>query len=531
MSDFDITTAKPYKTDEFDFSTAKLVNQLSWSDVATKAQSNLFKDSATVLNDVATGVLHPIDTAQGVLDMANGGLQKVLPESLVNVMHKLAPDTANNPQKFDALVNHYKTRYGSEEGFKQAIAQHPAETLMDISAFLTGGGSLAGKVPSLAKVGNAVAKAGDAVNPMRLAGRSAGLFNDTVSATVPAVLGATTGVGGDTIKAAFNAGLRGGDEQSRLLSAMRGHTDVDAPVESMRGALKNMRADASGQYQQGMEGLKTNTNPIDLAPIESAVNNALQAKKYGDFDLDPQLEPSRQNVAQALREFKSAMTSDPSLNTAYGLDKLKQRVGSIGEWEDPRSPQTMMVNGVNNAIKGEIGKQSPEYASIMSKYGDAANQADQIERTFSLGAGALDDTAARKALSLTRNDVSTNYGSRAKLAEKLRDYADEDFMPALHGLALNNVLPRGIMRTVAGAGVASGQVAANPAMALLASPRLVGEGSVKAGQLAKMLRKPVDMVSRFSDPAEGLLSNAKIQPSRLANALYQFQQANEQSAY
>ncbi len=302
---------------------------------------------------------------------------------------------------------------------------------------------------------------------------------------------------------------------------MTGKIDADEPVEAMRSALKNMRADASSQYQQGMEGLKANASPVDLVPIESAVNQALQAKKQSGFDLDPQLEPSRQAVSQSLSDFKTAMANDPSLNSVTGLDALKQRIGSISDWAEPRSPETMMVRGVTGAIKDEIGKQSPEYADIMRKYGDSANEADQIERTFSLGANALDDTAARKALSLTRNDANTNYGSRAKLAEKLRQYADDDFMPTLHGLALESMLPRGIIRSVVGVGLGTGSMGLGAA---LSSPRLVGHGAIKAGQIAGALRKA-------TAPAEGFLSNSKIQPSRLANALYQFQPKEEQFGY
>jgi hypothetical protein len=195
--EFDVASAKPFKNDaEFDFSTAKPY-QTSWADVANKASSNFIHDAGNVVNDTATAVLHPLDTAKGVLDVANGGLQNILPKSVVDVMHHLSPDTANNPEKFDGLINHYKTRYGSEEGFKQALSEHPVETLMDLSAVLSGGGSLASKAPQLSKAGAVVAKAGDIVNPLAAGGKAFDTASGAIGATAPAVLGATTGVGAD----------------------------------------------------------------------------------------------------------------------------------------------------------------------------------------------------------------------------------------------------------------------------------------------------------------------------------------------
>lgn len=73
-----------------------------------------------------------------------------------------------NKELWSALSEDYKRKYGSYEGFLQAIAERPAEVMADISVV----GGLAGKaakVSGLAKTGAALTKAGTAIDPFRLA--------------------------------------------------------------------------------------------------------------------------------------------------------------------------------------------------------------------------------------------------------------------------------------------------------------------------------------------------------------------------
>jgi hypothetical protein len=54
--------------------------------------------------------------------------------------------TKENPAKLDALAGLYKQRYGTMDGFKEAIANDPASVLLDLSTVAGGAGALAGKL-------------------------------------------------------------------------------------------------------------------------------------------------------------------------------------------------------------------------------------------------------------------------------------------------------------------------------------------------------------------------------------------------
>ena len=95
---------------------------------------------------------HPIRTAQGTLDVANGALQKILPESVNDLMHKIAPDTQNNPAILDALKEDFKNRLGTEKGFHDTLTQDPAALLTDASLLLGGIGGITTKIPQVSKI-------------------------------------------------------------------------------------------------------------------------------------------------------------------------------------------------------------------------------------------------------------------------------------------------------------------------------------------------------------------------------------------
>ena len=91
-----------------------------------------------------------------------------------------------------------------------------------------------------------------------------------------------------------------------------------------------------------------------------------------------------------------------------------------------------------------------------------------------------------------RNNVSTNYGYRAKLADDLEARGGGIFMPGIAGQQLQGALPSGVARAgvlPAGAIIATGGVNV-PGVALglaASSPRIVGEVTAKVGAAKRIL--------------------------------------------
>jgi hypothetical protein len=130
--------------------------------------------------------------------------------------------------------------------------------------------------------------------------------------------------------------------------------------------------------------------------------------------------------------------------------------------------------------------QVPEYAKVMKGYEKASNVIDELQRTLSLGNKASTDTALRKLQSVTRNNVNTNYGKRADLAQMLAANGAPNLMEKITGQAMNSWAPRGLQGLLPG-GMTLAALALNPkalALAPLMSPRAVGEGAYCAGKAA-----------------------------------------------
>ena len=128
----------------------------------------------------------------------------------------------------------------------------------------------------------------------------------------------------------------------------------------------------------------------------------------------------------------------------------------------------------------------------MKEYADASDLILQIERTLSMGKKANADSAIRKLQAIMRNNVSTNYGQRAKLAEILETKGGGEFMPGIAGQQLQSKGPQGLARTgmlpiatIVGTGGTN-----IPALALSAaasSPRAVGEIAAATGSAKRIL--------------------------------------------
>lgn len=141
----------------------------AWSDVPMQAVKNLLPSAGNLLSGIGHAIAHPIDTAGNVLDMGAGALQNALPAGVKNAIDRIDP----NPQAgqravavADAAGKFFKDRYGSADGLKTTLATDPVGAALDLSTILTGGGTLAAKIPGLSTAGRAAVVAGGAVDPI-----------------------------------------------------------------------------------------------------------------------------------------------------------------------------------------------------------------------------------------------------------------------------------------------------------------------------------------------------------------------------
>ncbi len=319
-------------------------------------------------------------------------------------------------------------------------------------------------------------------------------------------IGATTGVGDSALTQALRAGKEGGKVAEDFTKAMRGESSMDDVLTMAKQNLEAMGQQKQAAYRQGMSGIKADKTVLDLKNVDQAVNDAIGMATFKG-------QIKNEKAASALSQIKGEIDNwknlDPTeFHTPEGLDALKQKIGGILE-EIPFEQKTARTAAgkVYDSLRGEISKQAPEYAKVMKGYSEASDTIKEIEKALSLGQKASADTSMRKLQSLMRNNVNTNYGQRADLAQEMIQAGGQDFMPALAGQALNDFMPRGIQRAgvgTGGAGLAvTGNLPAAAGLAAISSPRLMGEAFYNAGkvtgkvdpELIKALRKATYMTS------------------------------------
>lgn len=482
----------------------------SWGDVGISAVKNLPSSAYEFGKSLVGAVTSPVETAKGVGTLVKGAAQNILPESLVG----------SDPQAkamASQLADFYKQRYGTMEGFKEALATDPVGILADVSTVATGGGAAVGKLPMLAKAGQVVSKVGAATDPLAAALRATGKGVELTGKGAERIAGMASGVGTEPISQAYKAGREGGARQVSFVENMRGQVPMQDVLDIAKTDLQAMRQQQQSAYRSGMADISKDASVLNFDDIDASLAKAIGRTEYKGQVV---AEGASKKVDEARKAIDDWRNLNPDeYHTPEGLDALKQKVGDILESIpfEQRNARAA-VGDVYNSIKTTITNQAPSYAKVMRGYSDAADTMREIEQALSLGKKSSADTAMRKLQSLMRNNANTNYGNRLNLAKQLEEAGGQPILPALAGQALNEWTPRGIQRGTAlgttGVSYLAGGIPYAVGSAAASSPRLVGETALKAGQLARGLRN-------VQGKAMAPLNAANIDPRILANYLYQ----------
>jgi hypothetical protein len=477
-SDFE-TVSKAYQDVR-----SKLEPQFSTTTMLANAPGSLWKNT---IGGLYEAVSSPLKTATGLMDIGAGALQNITPKSLRDVINQanvggpfLDPEAAKRAQAVAGAVGQdYATTYGTSAGFAKTMQEDPFRVLGDVSLLASGGATAAGRVPAIA---NALTKVAAVTNPMNALTKSASLVGQYGPEVAANVLGLTTGVGPETIKTAFQSGLKGAEA---FKENMRGLVDKTDVLDQARQALQNMRADKSINYQIGIGTTGADATKLKFGPIDDALTAVTDTlKQDGHWKIGRQEASKVEEVAKIIEEWRD----DPSAHTAIGLDALKQRLDAVYPEMGHKQAQRVITN-VRNAVKDTIVNQSPEYAKTMAAYEEAITIEKEIERALSLGKNASADTALRKLTSLARNNVNANYGYRLDLAKILEQQGGKDLMPAIAGQSMSGTLPRGLAGQGASLGAMYGGLSGlSPVMLAglpFMSPRLMGEAAYGAGDIAR----------------------------------------------
>lgn len=494
-------SAPTHEESEQIFKDAGLRNEqaapMSLGDVAQGAITNIPSSALNLAKNIGTAVMHPIGTGTSLVNAGRGAGQEFGNYVLGN--HDAAPTPQT--QAFDGLKNYYGGRYGSVEGFKNAVATDPVGIAADAS-MVAGGAGLAAKAGGLTKAAALADRLGTISNPISLAGKGIGAAANLGGKALAEALGVTTGAGGQSVRAAYGAGLDGGSASQAFASHMRGSAPIEEIVADAHNALGNLRNQRGAEYRAGMGGVNSDPAILDLAPIDAAVSKAGSVNNFKGIDLSESTGTVRQKIADKIEQWRGL---DPQeYHTTAGFDALKKSIGDIRDSAPYGTPERIIADQAYNAVKDSIVQQAPEYGKTMQDYAKASDQLADIQKTLSLGDKAATDISIRKLQSSMRDNVNTSYGRRTDLANVLMQNGAPYLMPKIAGQSLSSPTSRGLGKMLMGGELGGGiatAAAGHPLMAAavlpaiaMQSPRLVGEAALatgKAARLGQLLAKTV----------------------------------------
>ncbi len=103
-----------------------------------------------------------------------------------------------------------------------------------------GGGTLGAKVPQIASTAEKIAKVGTAIDPVTGLVKATQAVSKPIATGAREILGTTTGVGGEAITQAVQAGRIGEEAQARFINNLRGQADPQDVANRAFEALKSM---------------------------------------------------------------------------------------------------------------------------------------------------------------------------------------------------------------------------------------------------------------------------------------------------
>jgi hypothetical protein len=470
---------------------------MSGGNVAYQAITNIPSSAAKFGGDIYHAVTNPVETVTNMGLLGAGAIKNALPKSVTDFITSISkePGQINKAVEIaNAVGGEYAKKYGSMEGFKNAIATDPVGTAADISMLLTGGGSVAAKLPGMVgRAGETVANVGRAIDPLNIAVNAVTKPAKLAEALATPTLGLATGAGAESIREAAKAGAAGGEKAEAFLGQLRGNAPMESVVNTAKEAVSELYKNRSESYLQGMGNVTSNKAVLDFAPIDAAITRAEKVGTFHGIKIRENAADALAAIKSKIDEFKANPATD--IRTIEGFDKLKQAISDIQQSQPYGTPARKVADEMYNAVKNEIIKQAPDYAKVMSDYETASALLKDIEGSLSLSKKATVDASIRKLQSIMRNNANTNYGRRVDLAKELAATGvpgAETLMPQIAGQMLSSYTPRGIQGGVLPGAVGGAALTAaftNPAAlipiaggALASSPRLVGEAAYYAGK-------------------------------------------------
>lgn len=552
-------------------------------DYFDEVMTNVGPSANAALQDFISAFSDPIGTAKDTYDLGVGLYSLATdgdkPEE--EIARALGEYYGDRYGSFTALKNSFKTD-------PVGVALDLSSIVSGVGGAARGSSGLVRKVSEKAGADKATAFF-DKVQGSRLsdAARNALILSDTgsgaavgrVARSIPELagravsntLGLVSGAPGDAIERSFNVGrtsLPLGDRAKTFTDTARGEGILSVSPERFatdsKDALSSIRRGNSAQYRAGsaaidmgpstpLKGVSTSRTSVP-GPISSTGKQmppVFSEKPSAPPQINRPFFSSQFKKLSAIRKDQNSAKGKFSQaegfvdDSANAINAIEQDIIEFSKSPLPDKEAAFQLRQKIDAypfvegtqefriradLRADLSKQlkkDPKYRKVVEDFDEANTLAKEIESELSLGRTKNVSQSLRKLQSITRNNVSTNFGRRVDLLSQLNPNMDYDPLDVASALSLQSTQPMGGSRigqsagqtggilSVGQEGTSAAEIMAGLAAASGVNPRNVGRASFGVGRAAQA-------VSPITTPIAGILPTA-------TNAAFALERADTQS--
>jgi len=376
---------KRLNSDETDFSTYEMVK-------------NIPSSAYNLGSSMVHAVTNPVDTAKSVGNLALGlsdkvdkKLSSVLPDEYLEYGNKAnnwlvdktgAPDSWRLPESAknmewknekyaDAVGAAIKGRYGSTDKFKKTLMDDPAGVLADLAGVLSLGGSAIKALPKTGNIGNAIQKAGKAIEPVNMAVNTGKTALSKLPKSLPGNLYDRAAKFSTTIDPKIRANMTKTALDYQLMPDAVGVAKLQSHIGNIGKSIDGLidAADATGtkipvsSVFKNLKELRKDMGGFKLYGDDSAKKINAIAKKLGE---------------KVKREGRTHVT--PSELQKFKQDIYKRTKFDVGQ-QSGNYDKAQIEQAIARAAKEGVEKASPEVRALNAEQGRLLELAGPLQRS------------------------------------------------------------------------------------------------------------------------------------------------------
>lgn len=470
---------------------------------------NTPKSAENFISGIANSLIHPIDTTQALVNIANGAVQNILPESINSLM----PDsTRGNKELANLVANDFSNTFGSIENFNESFANDPINVLSKLSlvtslpSLYLNAGSMAAKLANapktstkFAKQANYISKASNLINPINIASEIIKYGVKVPASIIQAPSGILTGLGYDKLGQYTKDAFEG---KKGTLDAIRGNTKVEELIPRFQTALESIKTKMNEDYVKNIVPISKDKTVLSMDDILSKLKETgeMTYRKMpgGNFYKGKDAVLTQKNISNVINDFIKKSQGKPNV---MDLDSLKQKIYDVGM--KPNKPGTLeykIGSNIYHSIKKTIENQASDYANVMDNFHKMQEEIQNIQQITSIKPGSNNVASINKLHMLANSKPNKASGSKIRMLDEIKKY-DENLLNDLSGISGHDwagPLTKGFGGLgVVGNLLSSGGHIPHAALGIMTtSPRIAAETAYKVGQGKKLLINPVSLSTK-----------------------------------